>query len=147
MGGCLDPIRPEGARVEQDGCQGPSGAPRPRLSSELMRVVTFGSQSFFVGDDIADALLEYGRVLSNEHRADVLTVKAITDDGSEIDVGLLFGPNAAFVVRSTDRDLAPPDNDQLVKYINDAIHFIHRPPNSLAEGLDVEPDTYPEDWQ
>jgi len=103
-----------------------------------MKHVTIADKTLFMGDDIADALLEYARVLGNDDHADTVTVHAIGPDGNSVDVAILLNSSAVVVVESTNAEIEPPSNDEAVRYITDAIERIHRPPSAQTEGADSE---------
>lgn len=67
-----------------------------------MRMVTFASRSFYTGDDIADALMEYARALAWQGFSDLVTVPARTLMGQTEPVSLLVSPTSEFISEPTD---------------------------------------------
>lgn len=98
-----------------------------------MRHVSFGDKTLLMGDDIAQALVEYARVLGNESRADSVTVKAIGPDGNTVDVTFLLNAATMLVSESTNSGVEPPANDEAVRYIGESIERIRRPPAAQAD--------------
>jgi hypothetical protein len=54
-----------------------------------MKHVTIGDKALLVGDDTADAVLEYARVIGDAGTADTVAIRAIGPDGNTVEVGLL----------------------------------------------------------
>ena len=110
-----------------------------------MKHVSFGEKTLLMGDDIAQALVEYARILGNESRADTVTAKGIGPDGNTVDITFLLNAATTLVIESTDSDIEPPENDEAVRYVNDSIERIQRPPTArtgspFGDGLsDLDP--------
>ena len=51
-----------------------------------MKHVMFAEKSLLMGDEVADCLLEYARLLADNSTADTVTIRAISPDGNTIDV-------------------------------------------------------------
>jgi hypothetical protein len=46
-----------------------------------MKHVSYADKSLFMGDDAADTLLEYARLVADNERADTVTLRSISTDG------------------------------------------------------------------
>ncbi|MGC5225284.1 hypothetical protein ACPW96_22175 [Micromonospora sp. DT81.3] len=99
-----------------------------------MKHVTFGEKSLFVGDDAADTLLEYARVLSDTGAADTVTLRAISPDGNTVDASFLLNANTVLLTESTNSEVTPPDNTEAVRDMQDRIDAITRPSAAIVDG-------------
>ncbi|KJQ56000.1 hypothetical protein [Microbacterium sp. SA39] len=50
-----------------------------------MKHVTYGEKSLLMGDDAADTLLEYARLVADNSTADTVTVRSISPDGNTVE--------------------------------------------------------------
>jgi hypothetical protein len=75
-----------------------------------MKHVTVSEKSLLMGDDVADVLLEYAKVLADAGRADRVTVRVIGPDGNEVDIDLLLDSGTTIVAESTNSTANTPDN-------------------------------------
>jgi hypothetical protein len=99
-----------------------------------MKHVTYGEKAHLMGDDAADTLLEYARLLSDTSAADTVTLRAISPDGNTVDASFLLNANTVMLVESTNSEVAAPDNEEAVREMRERINEITRP--SLAIGDD-----------
>ncbi len=93
----------------------------------------FGEKSLLMGDEIADSVLEYARLLGAEAGTDTVTVHAIGADGNTVDVALLLNSSSVMVVESTNSDVEPPDNDEAARYVHERIDRLRTPPEARSE--------------
>jgi hypothetical protein len=100
-----------------------------------MKHVTFGDKSLFMGDDAADCLLEYSRLLADATRADTVTIQAIGSDGNTVDAAFLLNEASVLVVESTNSTLEPPSNEEAVRYMQERIDALQNPPEAQAEDV------------
>ncbi|MCP2635453.1 hypothetical protein K0817_002600 [Microbacterium sp. HD4P20] len=98
-----------------------------------MKHVMYAEKSLLMGDDVADALLEYARLLAEGFHADTVTVRAIGADGNTVDAALLLTATSAMTVESTNSTVIPPDNAEAVRYLHGCIERLNRPPTVQAE--------------
>ncbi|WP_309102783.1 hypothetical protein [Microbacterium sp.] len=98
-----------------------------------MKHVTFGEKSLFMGDDAADVLLEYARLLADNGSADTVTLHAIGPDGSTVEASFLLNVSTVLMIESTHSDVQPPDNAEAVDEIRSRIDAILRPATMPAE--------------
>jgi hypothetical protein len=98
-----------------------------------MKHVTFGDKSLFMGDDAADCLLEYSRLLADAARADTVTVRAIGSDGNTVDAAFLLNEASVLVIESTNSTVEPPGNDEAVQYMQERIDALQNPPEAQTE--------------
>jgi hypothetical protein len=96
--------------------------------------ITFGDKSLLVGDEVADALLEYAAVLASEARGDTVEIHAIGSDGDEVTATFLLGPGVTMMAESSHTNLPEPDNAAALEYIRQARQ---RPPSRSAAPADA----------
>jgi hypothetical protein len=92
-----------------------------------MKHVTFADKSLLMGDDAADVLLEYARLIADTSGADSVTVRAISPDGNTVDAGFLLNANSILMIESTNSEIEAPDNSEIVQEIRGRIEAITRP--------------------
>lgn len=92
-----------------------------------MKHVTYGEKSVLMGDDAADTLLEYARLIADNGGADSVTLTSISPDGNTVETSFLLGPNTMMMVESTNSQIQPPDNEEAVSEMKDRIDAITRP--------------------
>jgi hypothetical protein len=56
-----------------------------------MKLLITATGSYLTGDDIADAVLQYWRVLSEDHAADVVDIPFLDEQGRSVPVQLAIG--------------------------------------------------------
>ena len=95
-----------------------------------MKHVTFGDKAVLMGDEAADTLLEYARVLADTAHADSVTLCAISPDGNTVDAAFLLSASAVLMVESTNSDVEAPDNAEAVREMRDRIDAVTRPPRA-----------------
>ena len=98
-----------------------------------MKHVTYAEKSLLMGDEVADCLLEYARLLAEASHADTVTVRAIGADGNTVDAAFLLNPTSTMMVESTNSTVIPPENADAVRYLQGRIERLHRPPSVQAE--------------
>jgi hypothetical protein len=101
-----------------------------------MKHVTYAEKSLLMGDDAADCLLEYARVLALATRADTVTVRAIGMDGNTVDAAFLLNETSNMIVESTNSEIDAPDNDEAVRYMQQGIDRLRNPKGAQAEHED-----------
>src|SRR5918993_3325843 len=101
-----------------------------------MKHVTFGDKSLLMGDDAADTLLEYARLLSDTGAADSVTLRAISPDGNTVEASFLLNANTVLMIETTNSEVEPPENEGEVAEMRGRIQAITRPSTA-------QPD---EDW-
>jgi hypothetical protein len=101
--------------------------------------VTFADKALLMGDDAADCLLEYSRLLGDASRVDTVTVRAVGPDGNTVDVSLLLNSSSTLIIESTNSTMQPPDNNEAVRYMQSRIDSIRNPPDAHSQ---TAGDTY-----
>lgn len=105
-----------------------------------MKHVMFAEKSLLMGDEVADCLLEYARVLGENSSADTVTLRAISPDGNTIDAAFLLNAATVMMAESTNSEVQPPSNDEAVRYMRDRIDRLQHPPTAQSESMPADPD-------
>jgi hypothetical protein len=93
-----------------------------------MKHITFGDNSLLVGDDVADALLDYAAFLTTGAAGDTVEVHAISSDGDYVIASFLLGPGVTMMAETTHNKLPEPENTAAITYMNKATaHALVRP--------------------
>ncbi|GLJ96585.1 hypothetical protein GCM10017591_26480 [Microbacterium dextranolyticum] len=95
--------------------------------------MTFADKSLLMGSDAAEALLEYARLLGDHARTDAVTLRCLSPEGNTVEASFLLNENTALVVESTNTDVQPPDNTDLVLELRDRIGALQRPVRATEE--------------
>ena len=93
-----------------------------------------------MGDEVADLLLEYARVLAENSTADTVTVRAISPDGNTIDAAFLLNAASVMMAESTNSTVEAPANEEAVRYMQDRIDRLLHPPTAQPESVNSDPD-------
>ncbi len=72
--------------------------------------VTFADKSLLLGDDAAHAVLDYATALADRGRADQVTVRAIGEDGNEVEVSMVLDAGTIIAAETTNATIEAPDN-------------------------------------
>jgi hypothetical protein len=92
-----------------------------------MKHVSYADKSLFMGDDAADTLLEYARLVADNDRADTVTLRSISTDGNTVEASFLLDASTVLMVESTNSEVEPPDNSEAVQDMKERIDAITRP--------------------
>ena len=114
-----------------------------------MKHVMFAEKSLLMGDEVADYLLEYARLLAENAAADTVTVRAISPDGNTIDAALLLNAASVMMAESTNSTVEAPSNDEAVRYLRDRIDRLLHPPTARPETAapDLDYDLVSQDYE
>jgi hypothetical protein len=85
-----------------------------------MKHITFGDKSLLVGDDAADALLNYAAHLAGGAKGDTVDIHAISSDGDEVVATFLLGPGVTMMAETANTKLPEPDNTAALEYMEKA---------------------------
>ena len=105
-----------------------------------MKHVMFAEKSLLMGDEEADCLLEYARLLADNSRADTVTVRAISPDGNTIDAAFLLNAASVMMAESTNSTMEAPPNDEAVQYMQERIDRLRHPPRAHSETAKSDQD-------
>jgi hypothetical protein len=98
-----------------------------------MKHVSYADKSLFMGDEAADTLLEYARLVADSGRADTVTLRSVSPDGNTVDASFLLDASTILMVETTNSEMQPPDNTDAVREMKDRIDAITRPVSADAQ--------------
>ncbi len=93
-----------------------------------MKHISFADKTLFIDDEAADCLVEYAALLGAEHSADAVRLRAVGQDGNEVEVDLVLNSATNLASESTNSTLRPPENSDAVAYMRLRIEAIRNPP-------------------
>ena len=93
-----------------------------------MKHISFADKTLFVDDEVADSLVAYAALLGAEQSADSVRLRAIGQDGNEVEVDFVLNAATNLVTESTNTTMQPPRNQDAVDYIQAKIEAIRNPP-------------------
>lgn len=79
-----------------------------------MKHIHYDATTILVGDDVADAVIEYAAALAGGDRADTVDVPAVADDGTMTTTKILIGPSSEIVIEDAEEDELEMDNGEFV---------------------------------
>ena len=92
-----------------------------------MKHVSYADKSLLMGDDAADTLMEYARLVADNERADTVTLRSISTDGNTVEASFLLDASTILMVESTNSEMEAPDNSEAVQDMKERIDAITRP--------------------
>ena len=95
--------------------------------------MTFADKSLLMGDDAADTLLEYARVIADSEGADTVTLRSMSQDGNTVDASFLLNVNTVLMIETTNSEVQPPDNTAAVIEMRERITALTRPASTSSE--------------
>lgn len=96
-----------------------------------MKFITYSERSVMVGDEVADLLMTYAKLLARTNSADTVDLTTITPNGVEVTATLLVGPATIMMAESSNSTLPEPENSVAVEYLTAQIDLIENPPGPL----------------
>jgi hypothetical protein len=91
-----------------------------------MRRVTYGERSILVGDEAADLLMRYAALISAHGGSDVVTLRAVGADGSQVDASVLLNGSTTLMIESDLTTGSEADNRIEVSYLIERIDELSR---------------------
>lgn len=87
-----------------------------------MKHVKYADKALLVGDDVADTLLEYARMVADNDRAETVTLSVISPDGNIVEAAFLLTSSTEIMIESTSTRLEAPDNEGAVRKMRERIN-------------------------
>jgi hypothetical protein len=106
-----------------------------------MKHVTFADKSLLIGDEVADLLMEYARLMASSGHADTVNVRAFGADGQEVVATLLLDQGTPLMSESTHSSMVEPDNAEAVEYMRGRIDLMTSPPLVAPIDDPMQPQT------
>lgn len=107
----------------------------------MMQKILYGGEEFLTGDEIADALLAYGRALGDDERAEIIEIPVREDDGTIVEAKFLIGPASQIVAKRVRHEGPELEDSDLVVRLKDLTRAVESP---TAGPLEISPDDVPE---
>ena len=95
-----------------------------------MKRLSYLNVRVYVGDDFADAVLDFAAALARSNAAETLAFNAVDKKGRPKQVSFLLGPASSLVIESSDRGGdTEPDNREAFEFLRERMsdHAIPRP--------------------
>jgi hypothetical protein len=109
-----------------------------------MKHIHYDATTILVGDDVADAVIEYAAALAGGDRADTVDVPAVAHDGTMTTTKILIGPSSEIVIQDAEEDELEMDNGEFVGRLRAAAEtFGHSEPihaNTRSDLADAAED-------
>ena len=103
-----------------------------------MQKIIYAGDEYLTGDEIANALLAYGRALGEEERAGIVEIPVREEDGSVVTAKFLIGPASQIVMKSVEGHGPELEDAELVGRLHELTRGVESPMSHL---LDVPGDT------
>jgi hypothetical protein len=106
-----------------------------------MRSIQYGGDQFLTGDDIADALLAYGRALGDDERAEIIEIPVREQDGTVVSAKFLIGPASQIVAKAVSSSGPEVEDPELVRHLQALTRGVESPsgpPLDPPASLDYE---------
>lgn len=82
-----------------------------------MKHLRFGTKSLFVGDDAADALVDYAALVAQLRTGDRVDLRGFSAEGNRITTTFLLNSGTELVAETTNLPFDDVDNDEAVAYM------------------------------
>lgn len=99
----------------------------------------YGGEEYLTGDDIADALLAYGRALGEEERAEIVEIPVREQDGTIVSAKFLIGPASQIVAKAVNGRGPEIEDGDLVVHLQSLTRGVESP-SGLPLDTPVGPD-------
>jgi hypothetical protein len=93
--------------------------------------LTFADRSLLVGDEVAEALLEYAVLVADGGHADSVTITAFAADGDEVRATFLLNSGTVLMVETSRTSMNAPDNSEAIAYLRARIAELRSPPRAF----------------
>jgi len=107
-----------------------------------MRRIRYSGDTVLLGDEAADALMDYAARLARDDSAVSLAIRAIDDRGVENAVDILVGPATMMTATHVESDLPEPDNSAMVAELARRFSLLDAPPPVQAS--EPQPEQFDE---
>lgn len=98
-----------------------------------MHIIIYAGDEYLTGDEIADALMAYGRALSDEVRAEIVEIPVREPDGSVVSAKFLIGPASQIVAKSVPAQGSELEDDELVARLHRLVRGVESPRSEPLE--------------
>jgi hypothetical protein len=109
-----------------------------------MKHVLYAKKSLLMDDATADALMHYAAALADVGGGDTVSLRAVRDDGNEVDVAILLNSATELIVESASAPLDVAANQEVVAYMRRRTQIIRNPPPALTLAPEDDADDFDE---
>jgi hypothetical protein len=99
-----------------------------------VKSITYAEQSWLVGDEVSDALVDYAVLLARTNSADSIDMNALSTKGEPKVLTLVIGPATMMTLASADDSNPEPDNTDALVIMRERMRIIQSPPVTLPSG-------------
>ena len=92
-----------------------------------MKRVTFSNRSLLMGDDAADALVEYSALIARRGSADTVALRAVGADAEVVDATFMLGSGTILMAQSAHSTMEEPENSEAVFTLRQKIKRLGSP--------------------
>lgn len=92
-----------------------------------MQTIIYGGDAYLTGNEIADALLAYGRALGQEERAELVEIPVREPDGGVVTAKFLIGPASQIVAKEVPGKGPELEDPELVERLRTLTHGVESP--------------------
>lgn len=102
-----------------------------------MQTIIYGGDAYLTGNEIADALLAYGRALGQEERAELVEIPVREPDGGVVTAKFLIGPASQIVAKEVPGNGPELEDPELVERLRTLTRGVESP---TAASVDMSDD-------
>ncbi|MFJ5000057.1 hypothetical protein ACIP5T_18035 [Microbacterium sp. NPDC088619] len=102
-----------------------------------MQTIIYGGDAYLTGNEIADALLAYGRALGQEERAELVEIPVREPDGGVVMAKFLIGPASQIVAKEVPGKGPELEDPELVERLRTLTRGVESP---TAAPVDMSDD-------
>jgi hypothetical protein len=110
-----------------------------------MKRLSYGGESVFTGDAIADAVLAYAEALANRQSSATITIPARLKSGQRTEVNLLVGPASQIVAMHEDVEGEEIVDDAIVENIHAEVKVLTGPLRVRSHEVGRQQNTFFDD--
>lgn len=104
-------------------------------------MIMYAGDEYLTGDDIADALLDYGRALGDDVRAEIIEIPVREKDGSVVVAKFLIGPASQIVAKAVDGHGPEIEDPVLLQRLKRLTRGIESPTGDPLEAARDDPES------
>jgi hypothetical protein len=118
-------------------------APTARKIVRMMHVM-YAEKSLLMDDASAEALIDYAAALADTAGGDTVRLRAVGDDGNEVEVAFLLNSATVLIIESATASLDLMPNDDAVEYMRSRTDHLRNPrparTHTLSDASDFDFD-------
>jgi hypothetical protein len=106
-----------------------------------MKHLTYSDKSLLVGDEAADALLEYSALVAKNGTADTVTLTGFGSDGQEVEATFVLDQGTILMAETSHTSIAEPENSDALMQMREKMMRLSSP-----EPVRPSDETMPADY-